>query len=77
MKNIAWKDLLRLYVTGLCMGTADLIPGVSGGTIAFVSGIYEELLTSIKLVTGQALRFLFKGAFKQALETVPFRFLPH
>ena len=53
MKPLAWSRVFRLYLTGLSMGIADLIPGVSGGTIAFVSGIYEELLSSINLVTGQ------------------------
>ncbi len=54
---------LRLYLTGLVMGIADLIPGVSGGTIAFMSGIYEELLESIK-----SLRF-------QSLNKIAWRFL--
>lgn len=39
---------LRLYFIGMLMGIADLIPGISGGTIAFIAGIYEELLVSIK-----------------------------
>lgn len=46
---------------GACMGAADVIPGVSGGTIAFLMGIYEELLNSIKSVNGEALRLLFTG----------------
>ncbi len=46
---------------GICMGAADVIPGVSGGTIAFLMGIYEELLNSIKSINGEAFRLLFKG----------------
>lgn len=46
---------------GMCMGAADVIPGVSGGTIAFLMGIYGELLDSIKSVNGEALKLLFKG----------------
>ena len=46
---------------GACMGAADVIPGVSGGTIAFLMGIYEELLDSIKSVNGEAFKLLFKG----------------
>jgi putative membrane protein len=57
------------------MGTADLIPGVSGGTIAFLSGIYEELLFSIKTLSGEFLRLLLKGKFGKAIALVPFRFL--
>ena len=41
------------------MGAADVIPGVSGGTIAFISGIYDELLHSIKAVDLEAIKLLF------------------
>ena len=37
-------DYLIIFLKGLAMGAADVVPGVSGGTIAFISGIYEELL---------------------------------
>jgi putative membrane protein len=46
----------RLYLIGLLMGIADLIPGVSGGTIAFLCGIYEDLLASIKTLQFQSLK---------------------
>jgi putative membrane protein len=69
------KRYLRLFGTGVAMGTADLIPGVSGGTIAFLSGIYEELLYSIKTLSGQFLRLLLKGKVREAIGVVPFRFL--
>ena len=42
------------------MGAADVIPGVSGGTVAFISGIYDELLRSIKSVDGEALKLLLQ-----------------
>ncbi len=45
------------------MGSADIVPGVSGGTIAFITGIYEELLASIKAVDFDALKLLLKGNF--------------
>ncbi len=48
---------------GACMGAADVIPGVSGGTIAFIMGIYEELLNSIKSINGEAFRLFFSGKF--------------
>ena len=41
------------------MGCADVIPGVSGGTVAFISGIYEELINSIKSIDTEAMRLLF------------------
>lgn len=38
----------RLFLYGLCIGAADIVPGVSGGTVAFISGIYEELIASLR-----------------------------
>ncbi len=69
------KPLLRLFVTGFFMGLADLIPGVSGGTVAFIAGIYEELLISIKKVSGEVLKLFLKFKFKEGLAAIPFRFL--
>lgn len=66
---------LRLFVTGLSMGIADLVPGVSGGTIAFLSGIYEELLESIRIVSGTTLKLLLQGKMILAVQSVPFSFL--
>lgn len=45
-----FKQYMFLYLKGLAMGAADIVPGVSGGTIAFISGIYNELLASISAV---------------------------
>ena len=49
---------LLLFLKGIAMGAADVVPGVSGGTIAFISGIYEELLDSIRAVNWQSLKIL-------------------
>lgn len=57
MKN--FKDYLLLFFKGMGMGGADVVPGVSGGTIAFITGIYEELLNSIKSFDKTALQLLF------------------
>jgi len=48
-------------IKGVAMGAADVIPGVSGGTIAFMTGIYQELITSIKSIDLSSLKILFKG----------------
>jgi len=72
-KNL--KKNIRLFLTGFSMGVADLIPGVSGGTIAFLSGIYEELIFSIKQVTGGTLRLILQGKIADALKSIPFPFL--
>lgn len=66
---------LHLFFTGFAMGTADIVPGVSGGTIAFVIGIYEELLRSVKTVTGTTLRLLARARVREAFASVPFPFL--
>jgi len=51
---------LLLFLKGIAMGSADVVPGVSGGTIAFITGIYETLLNSIKSVDLEALNYLKK-----------------
>ena len=65
------KDYALLTLKGIGMGAADVIPGVSGGTIAFIVGIYGELIDSIKRIgSSAALRLLFTfrlGAFWQAI----------
>lgn len=73
--NKSEKRTIRLFFTGLTMGLADLVPGVSGGTIAFLFGIYDELLYSVKLMTGQVPRLILSGRFKQAFQLIPFGFL--
>jgi len=57
------------------MGLADLVPGVSGGTIAFLYGIYDELLYSIKHLTSTTLRLLLQGNVVGAWRSIPFGFL--
>lgn len=60
------KDYFVITLKGLAMGAADVVPGVSGGTIAFISGIYEELITSINQVNLSALKTLRKEGIKKA-----------
>ena len=73
MKNIG-KYLLT-SVKGACMGAADVIPGVSGGTIAFIMGIYDEFVESIARFDKEAVKMLFKGQFKALWEHVNGNFL--
>jgi putative membrane protein len=53
-----WRHHIVLFFKGLAMGAADVVPGVSGGTIAFISGIYSELINTIKSINMQALKIL-------------------
>lgn len=57
------------------MGAADVVPGVSGGTIAFITGIYETLINAIHAFDKQAITLLFKGRIKQLWEHVNGSFL--
>ena len=59
------KDYLVLILKGMGMGAADVVPGVSGGTIAFIVGIYDELINSIKSINIDNLKLLFTGKFKE------------
>jgi len=69
------KDYLLLFVKGIGMGAADVVPGVSGGTIAFITGIYQELLDSLKSIDGKAFRLLFKLEFSSFWQTINGKFL--
>ena len=55
------KDYAFLTLKGMAMGAADVVPGVSGGTIAFIVGIYDELINSIKSINGESLKLFFTG----------------
>ncbi len=69
------RQSLRLFFTGIAMGTADVIPGVSGGTMAFILGIYEDLLNAIKSFNLDVARLALQFKFRAILEQVPWRFL--
>ena len=69
------KDYLVIGLKGMAMGAADVVPGVSGGTIAFISGIYEELLGSISNVNFDLLKTLKQDGFKAAWKEVNGNFL--
>jgi putative membrane protein len=58
------KAYLLLYAKGLAMGAADVVPGISGGTIAFVTGIYREIIRSISEIDGEAIRLLINSGVK-------------
>lgn len=68
---------LRIFLIGFCMGIADLIPGVSGGTIAFISGIYDKLINGIKSFDLVSLRLALRLQFKELFKRIPlFFFIP-
>ncbi len=64
-----------LILKGMAMGIAEVIPGVSGGTIAFITGIYKRLLDSIKNINYKAIKLLFKGEVREFWKRVDGEFL--
>lgn len=56
---------MMIGVKGACMGAADVIPGVSGGTIAFIMGIYDEFIGSIARIDSEAVKLLLKGRIRE------------
>lgn len=59
------KDYLTISIKGACMGAADVIPGVSGGTIAFITGIYDEFVGSIARIDAESVRLLLRGKLRE------------
>jgi putative membrane protein len=70
------NNTIALILKGMAMGIAEVIPGVSGGTIAFITGIYERLLESIKAILGRTLFDAYRqGGMTQALAAIHAGFL--
>ncbi len=75
MRQRGAKDYIGLIFRGIGMGAADVVPGVSGGTIAFIVGIYEELISSIKSINIASLKLLFTLRFKEFFKAINGGFL--
>lgn len=69
------KQILALILKGMAMGAANVIPGVSGGTIALITGIFERLINAIKSFNGGAVKLVVSGKFKEFVKYVDFWFL--
>jgi putative membrane protein len=74
-EKVEKKNPLYVLFTGLCMGAADIVPGVSGGTMAFIMGIYDQLLDAIKSVDTEFGRLLLRFHWKQAFTKIPWKFV--
>ena len=72
------KDYFLITLKGIAMGAADVVPGVSGGTIAFITGIYEELIDTINKIDFNAFGSSFSILCRSASIKIDFRyfFLP-
>jgi len=69
------KEKLSLIFKGMAMGVANVIPGVSGGTLALITGIFERLINAIKSFDIQAFKLLFSGKIKEFIKYIDFWFL--
>lgn len=73
--SLSRQHWLGLYLRGVAMGAADLVPGVSGGTIALITGIYDRFIAAIASVGIDALRMVLSGRIKSAWAHVDGNFL--
>jgi putative membrane protein len=69
------SELTSTFIKGLAMGAANVIPGVSGGTVALVTGIYERLINALKACNLSALRLLLKRDFDGFFRHIDGQFL--
>jgi putative membrane protein len=74
-KSDSKRDYVFLFLKGAGMGAADVVPGVSGGTIAFITGIYTRFLAAIKSVNLEALKLLRKSGFRASWHYIDGPFL--
>ncbi|MDP2088906.1 MAG: DUF368 domain-containing protein [Flavobacteriaceae bacterium] len=75
MKIRTVKDYFIITLKGIAMGAADVVPGVSGGTIAFISGIYEELLETINAFNFGLIKVFKSGGIKKVWKAINGNFL--
>lgn len=71
----SFREYVLLFLKGMAMGAADVVPGVSGGTIAFISGIYEELLDSISSISFKTFSIWKDSGFRAVWNSVNGSFL--
>ena len=69
------KEQIIIFIKALAMGSVNAIPGVSGGTIAIITGVFERIINSIKSFDLVAIKLLFKGKFREFEKHTDFIFL--
>lgn len=75
MASRSLSNYLILAAKGFCMGAANVVPGVSGGTMALILGIYEELIHAIRSLNFKFLRLITLLKIREALSTISWPFL--
>lgn len=75
---IDYIEFIKIFLRGFLMGTSDIMPGISGGTIALITGIYDKLIRSISNIKLMFFKPLLKGNFgqfkKELFEEIDFGF---
>jgi putative membrane protein len=66
---------INFFLKGFGMGSANVIPGVSGGTIALITGIFERIINAIKSFDGVAIKLIFKGKIRELIKHTDLYFL--
>lgn len=74
-RDRSFIEKMSLFFKGLAMGAANKVPGVSGGTVSFVLGFYEELIYSFQKINGIAFKLLINGRFKSFFRYINAQFL--
>lgn len=76
--NFDFYEAFLIFIRGILMGSADIVPGVSGGTIALITGIYERLVGSISKINFKFIKPLvkldLKGFWRELLDEIDFAF---
>lgn len=75
MKQRKLSDFIVIFLKGIAMGAADIVPGISGGTIAFITGIYEELLEAISAVNFNTIKLIKSEGIGTAWKSIHGNFL--
>jgi len=73
--NRLFSEYVLIFFKGMAMGAADVVPGVSGGTIALIAGVYERLLAAISACTPDKLLWLVRGRVREAWQAIDGTFL--
>jgi putative membrane protein len=71
----SWQETPWLALKGFLMGSADIIPGVSGGTMALITGIYDRLINAVRSVNGKVIASLLKFRFRDLLQEFHWKFI--
>jgi len=69
------KKIITWLLTGIAMGAANVIPGVSGGTIAFITGVYQRLIDALKSFNLETIKLLFSGKINEFISRTDLKFL--